>query len=150
VKTTKKWETQTESWFDEAGLTWSHSNKKLPCAVSTRYPDYLFVADQHCVLCEVDENEHHRYNARCEISRLSELQDSISCLNLHVIRYNPNAKGSTEARKQQLIEAIQDAIRTNFATFTDTGVVVQYLGYAADRIVYLDNLECSMQTEGLV
>ena len=134
-----------EAWLDEAGLVWSHSNKKLPCAPTTRYPDYLFVALEHCVLLEVDEHEHERYDPKCEIARISELMDSIDYKSLHVIRYNPHEKGSTERRKQEILRVIKDALATNFGAMNDSGCVVQYVGYSNDRIQMLDQLSCTMQ-----
>ena len=137
-----------ESWLTEAGLVWSHSGKKLPCAVTTRYPDYLFAAEEHCVLLEVDEHEHQHYVASCEIARISEIQDSISCLNLHVIRYNPHAKGGTSEKKAQVLTSLQTALTTNFGRLSDTGVVVQYIGYSRDRVEHLDQLTCRLQQTG--
>ena len=146
VSNLKKWEAQTESWLDEAGLPWSYSNKKLPCAPTTRYPDYMFVGADHCVLLEVDEDAHARYNLQCEIRRISEIMDSIDSKSLHVIRYNPNAKGDTATRKTALIQAIRDALETNFGAMHETGCAVQYLGYSRDRIVALESLSCAMHT----
>lgn len=134
-----------ESWLDEAGIMWSHSNKKLPCAPTTRFPDYLFVAEDHCVVLEVDEDQHRTYNSQCEIARISELMDSISFMNLHVIRFNPHAAGSTDARKRAVLEAVRSAVSYNFAQHNDTGCVVQYLGYDEDRVVALDQLSCELQ-----
>ena len=145
----KIWEEQTETWLDEAGLVWSHSGKKLPCAPTTRYPDYLFLATEHAVLLEVDENEHKRYEPSCEVSRISEIMDSIDSMNLHVIRYNPHEKGPTLiARKTKLLAAIEAALVTNFGSMNDAGAVVQYLGYSSDRVEMLDELVCQMQQRG--
>jgi hypothetical protein len=149
VSNLKKWEAQTESWLDEAGLPWSYSNKKLPCAPTTRYPDYMFVGADHCVLLEVDEDEHTRYNPQCEIARISEIMDSIDCKSLHVIRYNPNAKGNTVTRKTALIRAIRHALETNFGAMHETGCAVQYLGYSQDRVVALEFLSCAMHTTSI-
>ena len=147
VSSRKKWEEQTEIWLNESGLLWSYCNKKLPCAPTTRYPDYMFVAREHCVLLEVDEQEHERYNPKCEIARISELMDSIDFKSLHVIRYNPHAPGSTADRKATLLQAIRDALATNFGVLNESGCVVQYQGYSQDRIVQLDALSCAMQDQ---
>ena len=141
----KKWEVQTEAWLDESGLIWSHSNRKLPCAPTTRYPDYMFVGTEHCVLLEVDEHQHEHYNPSCEVARISELMDSIDFKNLHVVRYNPNAKGKTCDKKRVLLNALKDALSTNFGMYNDTGCVVQYLGYDEDRTIMLDELSCELQ-----
>jgi hypothetical protein len=140
----KKFEIQMSTWLTEEGLEYSYSNKKLPCAPTTRYPDYLFVAGlEHSVLLEVDEHEHVNYNTSCEIRRLSELMDSIGSMNLHVVRFNPHGK----VKKEVLMAALKDAISTNLASFNDTGCVVQYVGYSTDRILELDNLTCGLQVD---
>ena len=147
VHTRKKFEQQMEAWLDEHGLNWSYSNKKLPCAPTTRYPDYLFIASaEHAVLLEVDEHEHRDYNVSCEVARISEIMDSIGHTNLHVIRFNPNEVGATtETRRTRVLEALDNAIQTNFGRFSDTGCVVQYVGYSHDRMEELEQITCDLQ-----
>jgi hypothetical protein len=130
-----------ETWLHEAGLVWSYSNKKLPCAPTTRYPDYLFVAPTHAVLLEVDEHEHGNYNASCEVARISELMDSIDSMNLHVIRFNPNGG----IQRPVVLSALRDALATNLGRFNDSGCVVQYIGYSMDRVIELEQLTCTTQ-----
>ena len=110
--------------------------------------DYLFATEEHCVLLEVDKHEHRNYVASCEVARISEIQDSISCLNLHVIRYNPHATGRTSEKKAQALTAVRDALASNFGRLSDTVVVVQYIGYSTDRVVHLDQLTCRLQAGG--
>jgi len=146
VQRIKVFEQQMQGWLDEANIHWSHSNKKLPCAPTTRYPDYLFVAgNHHAVLLEVDEHEHQNYVAKCEIARISEFMDSIDHKSLHVIRYNPHAPGSTDEKKKTIINTIREAVTTNFGSFNDSGCVVQYVGYSNDRIIQLEKLSCELQ-----
>ena len=148
----KKYEQQMETWLDEHGLHWSYSNKKLPCAPTTRYPDYLFVAStEHVVLLEVDENEHRDYNASCEVARISEMMDSIGHANLHVIRFNPNTVGvDNDTKKRRVLSVLDSAIQTNFGRFNDSGCVVQYVGYSHDRIEELDRMTCDLQASNTV
>jgi hypothetical protein len=146
----KKFEEQMNTWLDEEGIAWSYRDKKLPCAPTTRYPDYLFVtSSDHCVLLEVDEHEHQNYVAKCEIARISEILDSIDSSSLHVIRFNPNASGTTAQRRAAVIGALKDALASNLAQFNDTGCIVQYIGYTRDRTEELDKLACSMQAQAL-
>lgn len=138
----KKYEQQMETWLDDAGLVWSYSNKKLPCAPTTRYPDYLFVASaDHVVLLEVDEHEHKDYNPECEIKRISEFMDGIDYGNLHVVRFNPNGG----VGREMLLATLRDALATNFGLHNASGCVVQYLGYSEDRVVMLEDLACRLQ-----
>lgn len=140
----KKFELRMSALLDKHQLYHSLTNKKLPCAPTTRYPDYVFVPSvtDHIVILEVDENEHKAYVPQCEISRISELSDSVNAKNLHMIRYNPHCKDITD---DMLINAIKNALKTNYAQYNDTGVVVQYIGYSNDRIIALDQLTCDMQ-----
>ena len=100
------------------------------------------------VLLEVDEDQHQYYNASCEIARISEIMDSIDASNLHVIRYNPHAKGTTTKSKKSILkEVLQTALSTNLGKFNDTGCVVQYVDYSEDRIQHLDQLTCDLQNK---
>ena len=139
----KKYEEKTKKWLTEAGLHWSYTNTKLPCATTTRFPDFVFATGKEwVVILEIDENQHRFYNEKCEITRLSELMDSKSEGSLHVVRFNPNNKSTT---KEELLAALRDAIATNYGVLHDTGCAVQYLGYSADRITSLDQLTCELQ-----
>ena len=139
----KKYEEQTIEWLTEAGLLWSYSNTKLPCATTTRFPDFVFATGKEwVVILEIDENQHRFYNEKCEIARLSELMDSKSEGSLHVVRFNPNNPKST---KKELLAALREAIATNYGVLHDTGCAVQYLGYSVDRIASLDQLTCELQ-----
>ena len=139
----KKYEEETKKWLTEAGLHWSYTNTKLPCATTTRFPDFVFATGKEwVVILEIDENQHRFYNEKCEIARLSELMDSKSEGSLHVVRFNPNSKSTT---KEELLAALRDAIATNYGVLHDTGCAVQYLGYSADRITSLDQLTCELQ-----
>ena len=142
IQRIKKFEKQVEEWLEEAGLPWSYSNKKLPCAPTTRYPDYLFVGKEHVVLLEVDENQHRRYELKCEVARISEIMDSIDSKNLHVIRYNPHTKKDDAQKKEELLNAINAALEMNIGALSDTGCAVQYLNYSEDRIQALDEISC--------
>ena len=131
-------------WLTDADLQWTYENKKLPCAPTLRFPDFVFVAiGGWVVILEVDENEHRYYLQSCEIARLSELMDSISCEYLHVIRFNPHGK----ATKEELIAAIREAVSTNYGVLHDTGCAVQYIGYSEDRVISLDQLSCDLQKQ---
>jgi len=150
----KIFEEQMETWLAEENLRWTLSGKKIPCAPTTRYPDYLFRVVGHCVLLEVDENEHEFYSQKCEITRISEIALALTRLHgsisLHVIRYNPQAVGkTTQERREEIISVIRDALAYNFGQHNDTGIVVQYVGYSRDRIDALDQVSCDLQREAL-
>jgi very-short-patch-repair endonuclease len=141
----KQYELAVAQWLTEEGLHFSYSNRKLPCARTTRFPDFLFVAEEHCVLLEVDEHEHRANAAQCEVARLSELQDALKTTGLHVIRYNPHSHALQDARNA-VVEAVKTALAHNFTTSNDTACVVEYLGYSERRLLTLQEAECYLQT----
>jgi hypothetical protein len=97
-------------------------------------------------LVEVDEHMHSGYDKSCEVSRLSELMDSIDHKCMHVIRYNPHSTATTtEERNRHLLTSITNALKTNLGQFNNTGCVVEYIGYTEDRIAALDELSCVLQ-----
>lgn len=144
----KKAELQLCEWFDQSGYIYTMSNKKLSCAPTTRYPDFVFIPTtlDHVVILECDEHEHASYEMRCEVARISELIDSVNGLNLHLIRYNPHCRGLRQDKKRDLvISALKDSLGTNLARYNDTGCIVQYIGYSEDRVAALDDLTCKLQ-----
>ncbi len=57
---------------------------------SKRRPDVYYDCVTHAVLVEIDENQHRRYDERCECVRLNEIFNDLGGLPMHVIRYNPD------------------------------------------------------------
>ena len=57
---------------------------------SNRSPDVYYQRLTHCVIVEIDEDQHRRYNPQCECSRISEIVSSLGGYPLTVIRYNPD------------------------------------------------------------
>ena len=142
----KKSEEQVKEWLKEDGIDWTYSNAKLPCAISIRFVDFVFVVNGlWCLMLEVDERYHRYYNQQCEVNRINELIDSAPGYNLHMIRFNPHGK----ATKEDLIQAIRAGIETNFGGLHDHGVAVQYIGYPEDRVIGLDELSCKLQREAM-
>ncbi len=45
----------------------------------------------HCVVVEIDENQHRGYQESCECARLSEIVGGIGGRGVTVIRFNPDA-----------------------------------------------------------
>ena len=131
----RRFELKMENLLNSSGLHWSYRDKKLPCAPTTRYPDFMFVAsNEHVVLLEVDENQHRSYDVGCEVARLSEIMDSIDFMNMHVVRYNPHS----DVSEVRLINVIQEAIFANRGIDSECGCVVQYLGYSDERVFELE------------
>ena len=139
-------------WLEDAGVWYSYRNKKLPCAPTTRFPDFAFVAEEgHVVVLEVDENAHKDYNERCEVARIQELMDVRDVRSLHILRYNPHAFENLEedVRKYDIIKVLQEALASNACVNrkSKTATVIDYIGYTDDRITQLEDLFITMQKE---
>ena len=57
---------------------------------SNRRPDVYYQCLTHCVIVEIDEDQHRRYNPECECSRISEIVSSLGGYPLTIVRYNPD------------------------------------------------------------
>ena len=55
---------------------------------SKRRPDIFFDLPKHCVIVEVDENQHKSYKDICECARISEIVGGICGKSIILIRYN--------------------------------------------------------------
>ena len=57
---------------------------------SKRRPDIYFELPMHCVIIEVDENQHKSYEDSCECARINEIVNGIGGKSIIFIRYNPD------------------------------------------------------------
>ena len=134
-------ELRVERWLQEEGIQWSYRNKKLPCAKTARFPDFMFTFLEFSVLLEIDEHAHRSNSAQCEVARLSEIMDSIGGQNLHVVRFNPHYREwatDFEKQKRVLLDALNDAFSFNHGRQSVTGAHVSYFGYSQRRIKALE------------
>ena len=150
----KKFEEQMTKWLKEAELPCTYRDKKLPCAPTTRYPDFCYtLAGGHAVILEVDENQHRYYDLRCEIARIHELADTPGIESLHLVRYNPHAflDWKEDDRKNKIITILKKALATNACEKLDSesSIVIEYVGYTEDRIDELNDLIITMQAQAV-
>ena len=134
-------EIRAERWLQEEGIQWSYRNKKLPCASTVRFPDFMFTFLEYSVLLEIDEHAHRANSVQCEVARLSEIMDSIGGQNLHVVRFNPHCKEwATDFDKQKrvLLDALKSAFSFNHGRQSVAGAHVSYFGYSQRRIQALE------------
>jgi len=83
-------------------------NKTVQNGCSKRRPDILLELNTHCIIIEIDENQHIDYETNCEEQRINDLFNDIG-LPIIFIRFNPDSY------------KIND--RNITSCFTNTGVV---------------------------
>jgi hypothetical protein len=67
-----------------------YNSSKMLQGCSKKRPDIYFELNMHCVIVEVDENQHNTYEDRCECARINEIVNGIGGKSIIIIRYNPD------------------------------------------------------------
>lgn len=119
----------------------THDSSKMLQGCSKRRPDVYFELDTHCVIVEVDEDQHKSYSDICECSRISEIVSGIGGKSVVFIRYNPDkimnkkktVKVSQEKRLEKLVEVVKQELTKDHERFT---VKLIQLYYNDDNKVY--------------
>src|SRR5258708_35717996 len=57
---------------------------------SLKRPDLFFDLNKHCVIVEIDENQHKSYKDQCECNRINEIVGVIGGRPITIIRFNPD------------------------------------------------------------
>ncbi len=73
--------------FQNIDLTF---DKIIENGCSKRRPDILIDMGSHCIIVEVDENQHHTYDITCENKRLMEISQDLQHRPIVFIRFNPD------------------------------------------------------------
>ena len=68
---------------------YSYHDKVIPCGLSRKRPDFVYVLEDRLVILEVDEDAHRHYNRDCEIVRVNELVTDARGTPLVLLRFNP-------------------------------------------------------------
>jgi Fe-S cluster biosynthesis and repair protein YggX len=108
---------------------------------SKRRPDVFFELNKHCLIVEVDENQHRNYEDNCECARISEIVGSIGGKSVIFIRFNPDKtknkgkilKFTLEERLIKLVELIKKELIKEYDKFI---VKIIQLYYDDDYDVY--------------
>ena len=90
-----------------------HDSSKMLNGCSKKRPDVYFELTKHCVIVEIDENQHNTYGESCECTRINEIVNGIGGRSVIIIRYNPDVvknKGITLTIKQ--IDRIELLVKT--------------------------------------
>jgi hypothetical protein len=88
-------------------------------------PDIFFDLSTHCVIVEIDENQHNSYEDICECARINEIVNGIGGRSV-IIRYNPDVvknNGTKLDIKQSdridlLVKIIKDELIKDYSIFT--------------------------------
>jgi hypothetical protein len=67
-----------------------YNSSKMLNGCSKKRPDIYFELTKHCVIVEVDENQHNTYEDTCECARINEIVNGIGGKSVIIIRYNPD------------------------------------------------------------
>jgi hypothetical protein len=67
-----------------------YNSSKMLQGCSKKRPDIYFELERHCVIVEIDENQHNAYEDSCECSRINEIVNGIGGKSVIIIRYNPD------------------------------------------------------------
>lgn len=94
----------------------NHNMKIQDQNCTNKRPDVYFELDTHCVIVEIDENQHKSYEAICECARINEIVNSIGGKSVVFIRYNPDKtyntyNGNKKEIQVELIEKLKTLIK---------------------------------------
>jgi hypothetical protein len=92
---------------------------------SNKRPDIYYELNRHCVIVEIDENQHKSYEEICECARLNQIVSSIGGKSVIFIRYNPDKTKhknkqvllSKEHKLKILIDTIKNELNKDYDKF---------------------------------
>jgi hypothetical protein len=67
-----------------------YNSSKMLQGCSKKRPDIYFDLSTHCIIVEIDENQHNSYEDSCECARINEIVNGIEGSPVIIIRYNPD------------------------------------------------------------
>ena len=102
-----------------------YNSSKMLQGCSKKRPDVFFELDKHCVIVEIDENQHKTYDDVCECARINEIVSGIGGKSVIIIRFNPDKiknlnkeiKIDWSVRLAKLIEVIKCELVANYDQF---------------------------------
>jgi predicted ester cyclase len=111
-----------------------HDSSKMLNGCSKKRPDIYYDLPMHCVIVEIDENQHNTYENSCECARLNEIVNGIGGKSVIVIRYNPDTvrnKGkqlniNQIDRVNLLVDTINQELSAVYEQFTIKLIQIYY------------------------
>jgi hypothetical protein len=109
----------------EISIQFEYNSSKMLQGCSKKRPDVYFELTKHCVIVEIDENQHNTYGESCECARINEIVNGIGGKSVIIIRYNPDVvknKDKVLTIKQSdkidlLVKTIKDELVKDYDTF---------------------------------
>ena len=90
-----------------------YDSSKMLNGCSKKRPDIYFELIKHCIIVEIDENQHKTYEDICECARINEIVNGIGGRSVIIIRYNPD-----KIKNNNKIIKIDQQTRLNLLTDT--------------------------------
>ena len=84
-------------------FTYDSSSMLQGC--SKKRPDIFFDLPSHCLIVEVDENQHRTYSDNCECARINEIVNGIGGRSVILIRYNPDSVRDNQGKMLHITPA---------------------------------------------
>jgi hypothetical protein len=92
---------------------------------SKKRPDVYFELTKHCIIVEIDENQHNNYGDNCECARINEIVNGIGGKSVIIIRYNPDVVRNKNKildikqleRIELLVKTIKEELIKDYETF---------------------------------
>lgn len=111
-----------------------YNSSKMLNECSRKRPDIFFELEKHCIIVEIDENQHKTYEDICECARINEIVNGIGGRSVIFIRFNPDKIKNNKKeikipliyRLGILIEIIKDELSKDYDNF---GVILLQLFY---------------------
>jgi hypothetical protein len=111
-----------------------YNSSKMLQGCSKKRPDIYFELNTHCVIVEIDENQHNSYQDSCECARINEIVNGIGGKSVIMIRYNPdkvknknkNLHINQMERIELLVKTIKDELVKNYDEFVVKIIQVYY------------------------
>ena len=104
-----------------------YNSSKMLQGCSKKRPDIFFELNKHCVIVEIDENQHNSYEDTCECARINEIVNGIGGRSVIIIRYNPdiirNIHKILNINQQDKINLLVKTIKKELATEYDKFIV---------------------------
>jgi hypothetical protein len=123
----------------EIDTKFDYNSSKMLQGCSKKRPDIYFELPRHCVIVEIDENQHNTYQDNCECARINEIVNGIGGKPVIIIRYNPD---NVRNNGKQLYIKNVDRLNTLINTIKQE-LVKEYNEFLVKiiQIYYNDNYE---------
>lgn len=111
-----------------------YNTSKMLQGCSKKRPDIFFELPLHCLIVEIDENQHNSYEDSCECARLNEIVNGIGGRPVIIIRYNPDIvkhngekyNVPTSDRIDLLVKTIKNELVKNYELFIVKIIQIYY------------------------